>query len=158
MTAPRAAGRRPAVDERGQLAGIEAVPFGLLVVVAALLLIANAWGVVDAKLAASAAAREAARAYVEAPAGTDGMAQAEAAARGAVAGYRRDPDRLGLRLVEGSPSRCAAVRFEATYPVPVLVVPWVGGFGEAFVARSSHREIVDPYRSGLDPGSGRCGP
>jgi hypothetical protein len=47
------------------MAGIEALPFGFLVLVAGSLLLANAWAVVDAKFAASAAAREAVRVYVE---------------------------------------------------------------------------------------------
>ena len=41
------------------------LPFGVLIFVVGSLLIANAWAVVDAKLATTAAAREAARAYVE---------------------------------------------------------------------------------------------
>src|SRR5919202_3284931 len=73
-------------DEAGQLAGGEALPFGVLVFVFGVLLIANAWAVVDAKLAVSAAAREATRAYVEAPPGGDAMAAADAAAREAVDG------------------------------------------------------------------------
>ena len=54
-------------DDRGQVAGIEVLPFGFLVLVAGTLLVVNAWAVVDAKFAVDAAVREAARAYVEAP-------------------------------------------------------------------------------------------
>src|SRR5207248_1263005 len=57
----------PVRDERGQIGGIEAVAFGVLVFVLGLLIVVNAWGVVDAKVAAAAAAHDAARAYVEAP-------------------------------------------------------------------------------------------
>ena len=59
--------------DAGQVGGIEALPFGLLVFVVGSLLIANAWAVVDAKFATDAAARQAVRTFVE---GTD-----EAAAR-----------------------------------------------------------------------------
>ncbi|MGH2685611.1 MAG: hypothetical protein ACRDJP_09115, partial [Actinomycetota bacterium] len=52
--------------DRGQVAGIEALPFGVLIFVVGALLVTNVWGVIDAKLAATSAAREAARAFVEA--------------------------------------------------------------------------------------------
>ncbi len=141
-------------DEAGQLAGVEALPFGLLVFVVGALLVANAWAVVDAKMAASAAAREAVRAYVESPPGSDPAARADAAARAAVAGMGRDPGRLQLSALEAGFARCAQVRYEARYPVPALTVPWVGGVGHGFWAVARHGEIVDPYRSGLARGSG----
>ena len=43
--------------------GMEVIPFGLLTFVVGALLVANAWAVIDAKMAVSAAAREATRAY-----------------------------------------------------------------------------------------------
>ena len=43
-------------DESGQ-AGIEVLPFGILTFVVGALLVANAWAVIDAKIAVSAAAR-----------------------------------------------------------------------------------------------------
>jgi hypothetical protein len=44
-------------DETGAVGGIEVLPFALLVFVAGTLLLANAWAVVEGKVAASAAAR-----------------------------------------------------------------------------------------------------
>lgn len=148
--------RRARRDEAGQLAGAEALPFGVLVFVVGVLVIANAWAVVDAKLAASAAAREATRAYVEAPVDADPMAAADDAAREALRGAGRDPSRLTLTAVDGEFTRCAEVRFEARYPVPALTIPLIGGFGRGFVAVARHAEIVDPYRSGVPSGSRRC--
>ena len=52
--------------DAGQVGGIEALPFGLLIFVVGSLLIANAWAVVDAKFATDAAARQAVRTFVEA--------------------------------------------------------------------------------------------
>ena len=150
--------RRLRRDEAGQVAGIEAAPFGVLVFVVGVLVVANAWGVVDAKLAVASAAREATRAYVEAPTGADPLARADAAAREAVRGAGRDPHRLTLTALEGDFSRCAVVRFEAAYPVPAIHIPLIGSYGEGFTARAQHAEIVDPYRSGI-PRRGRfCGP
>lgn len=144
-------------DESGQVAGIEVVPFGLLVFVVGALLVANAWGVVDAKLAAEAAAREAARAYVEAPSAEAADGDATHAAAEALAGHGRDPARMELARTEGSFARCQRVTFEARYPVPVVVVPWVGGLGGGFTVRARHSELVDPYRAGL-AGRADCAP
>src|SRR5439155_1513782 len=77
-------------------AGIEAIPFGLLTFVVGALIVANAWAVIDAKIAVSAAAREATRAYAEAPADADPLGLADAAAREAIQGAGRDPGQLVL--------------------------------------------------------------
>jgi hypothetical protein len=150
--------RRVRRDEAGQLAGAEALPFGLLVFVVGVLLVANAWSVVDAKMAASSAAREAVRAYVESPVDADPLARADAVARAAVTDMGRNPERLTLTPLEAEFSRCAEVRFEARYPVPFLTIPLIGRFGEGFTAVARHGEIVDPYRSGVPRGSARCEP
>ena len=142
------------VDERGQ-GGIEAVVLGILVFVAGVLVVANAWGVLDAKLAASSAAREAARAYVEARSADVAPGAADAAAREAMAGHGRAPERATVALVSGSFARCDRVTFEVRYPVPMLTVPFLGSAGTGFVARARHSEVVDPYRSGL-AGTAHC--
>lgn len=145
----------PQASEAGQIGGIEAVVFGVLVLVLGTLVLANAWGVVDAKLATAAAAREAARAYVEAPSAQDAEALARAAAAEAIAGHGRDAGRLDLRLVSGSFARCTRVTLEARYPVPLITIPVLGRTGTGFVVRARHSELVDPYRRGL-PGSATC--
>jgi hypothetical protein len=136
------------------MAGIEAVPFGLLVFVVGALLVSNAWAVIDAKTTVAAAAREAARAFVEAPAGSDALALARAAADEAVRGAGRDPARLHLVPESADLARCRRVTFVASYAVPAVSVPWVGGYGEGFTATARHSEIVDPYRTGLPVGPG----
>ena len=147
--------RRCRRDEAGQVAGIEAVPFGLLVFVVGALVVSNAWAVVDAKATVAAAAREATRAYVEAPAGTDALAAARAAAEEGLRGNGRDPARLRLTPETAGLLRCQRVTFVASYPVPAVGLPWIGGHGEGFTATARHSEIVDPYRTGL-PAGGRC--
>jgi len=64
-------------SERGQIGGFEVLPFGLLLFVSAMLVITNAWAVVDSKFAASSAAREATRAYTESISQTDADASIE---------------------------------------------------------------------------------
>ena len=135
-------------DEAGQ-AGMEVIPFGLLTFVVGALLVANAWAVIDAKMAVSAAAREATRAFVEAPVDGDPLGLADAAARAAIAGAGRDPARLVLTPLEAEFARCETARFEASYRVPAVVVPWIGGLGSGFTATARYAEVVDPYRSGV---------
>jgi hypothetical protein len=139
--------------ERGAVGGLEAIPFGFLVFVVAVLLVANAWAVVDAKLAVNAAAREAARTWVE---GDGGTGPARAAAGEALLGHGRDPGRLVLDL--SAPTgfgRCAVVVVRASYTVPALALPWIGGFGDGFEVSSRHSERVDPFRDGV-PGAAAC--
>lgn len=128
---------------------MEVIPFGVLTFVVGALLVANAWAVIDAKMAVSAAAREATRAFVEAPVDADPMALADAAARSAIAGAGRDPARLVLTPLEAEFARCETARFEASYRVPAVVVPWIGGLGSGFTATARYAEVVDPYRSGV---------
>ncbi len=147
-------GRR-ARGDGGQVAGVEALPFGLLTFVVGSLLAANAWAVVDARMAVSAAAREGARAYVEAPDEAIAAVRADAAARAALADRGRDPSRAHVR-VEGEPwRRCARIVVTVRHPVPAITLPFIGGYGRAFSAVGSHSELIDPYRAGL-PAGGRC--
>jgi hypothetical protein len=132
-------------DERGFVGGFEALPFGLLVLLVGTLLLVNAWGVVDGNLAASAAAREAARTYVE----TNDVVRAERAASEALVGHGKDLGRAELRWVMRTDERCRPVTVEVGYRVPAIALPWVGGFGSAVTTTASHTEIVDPYRAGL---------
>ena len=141
--------RRLRRDESGQLAGIEVLPFGLLTFVVGALLVATAWAVIDAKIAVSAAAREATRAFVEAPVDADPLTLAEAAARSAIEGAGRDPSQLVLTPLEATFARCETVRFEASYQIPAVRVPWLGGLGSGFTATARHAEAVDPYRTGV---------
>ena len=138
-------------DDRGQVAGIEALPFGILLFVVGALLVANAWAVLDAKMATDSAAREAARTYVEGVDHDAGLAGATAAARSAIEGQGRNPDRLELRGPTSSAEfvRCNRITFRATYVVPAIPLPFIGGFGNGISVTSSHTELVDPFRDGV---------
>jgi hypothetical protein len=138
-------------DETGQVGGIEGVVFGVLVFVLGTLLVANAWGVIDAKSSASAAAREATRAFVESSAGTAdaAFAEAEVAARDTIEGYGRDPAKLVVVAEEASLRRCGRVTIRTEYPVPLVSLPILGRHGHGFTATGRHSEIVDPFKAGL---------
>lgn len=144
--------------ERGAVGGFEVLPFGLLVFVAGTLLLTNAWAVIDGTLAASAAAREAARAFVEAT--TDAEHAADEVARTTIAGHGRDPDRAEVSWDVGPDHRrCAVNTIVVRYRVPTFTVPFLGAFGSGVIETSGrHTEVVDPYRGelsldGFDPES-----
>lgn len=159
MTAPAPRRTRTwagGTDERGQMGGIEGLVFGVLVFVFGTLLVANAWGVIDAKLATTSAAREAARTYVEAPSAAAAGPAAEDAAYRAIEDQGRTRSRAHPRLVPGSTfARCRRVTIEVSYDVPLIAIPLLGQAGTGITVSSRHSEIVDPYRSGL-PGTAAC--
>ncbi len=126
---------------------VEVLPLAFLVGVAGTILLADSWAVVDAKLAVEQAAREAGRAYVEAPELDQAPAAARQAAATSFAGSGHDPDRLDLTLTGSPRQRCALVRFDATYVVPVMAVPFVDDDGPTFVVHAAHQELLDPFAS-----------
>lgn len=138
-------------SERGFVGGFEVLPFGLLIFIAGTLLLTNAWAVVDGTLAASAAAREATRAYVEATSADDAEQAAIDAALATVAGQGRDPRRAEVTWDVGPDfRRCAVNTIVVRYRVPTLTIPFLRSFGSGVVETSGrHTEVVDPYRSGL---------
>lgn len=145
--------------DRGQVGGIEALPFGLLVFVVGSLLIANAWAVVDAKFATDGAARQAARVFVEGETEAAAYEAAVAAARSALEGHGRDPGRASVSTSPATAlARCARASFTVTYEVPALTLPFLGGYGSGpFIVRSTHSEVVDPFRDDL-PGEAEACP
>lgn len=144
--------------DAGQVGGIEALPFGLLIFVVGSLLIANAWAVVDAKFATDAAARQAVRTYVEARDPDVALEDARVAGLDAIEAHGRDPNRAVVGPVgEATLARCARVTFEAAYEVPALSLPFIGGYGRApFLVRATHSELVDPFRSGVPGDAEAC--
>jgi hypothetical protein len=142
-------------EEHGFVGGLDAIVFGLLIFVTGTLIAASAWGVVDTKFATAAAAREAARSYVEAPTASAAAAAGLTAALDTLSGYGRAPGRARVRI-DGGFARCARVVVEVTYPAPLASIPFVGRVGRGESVTSRHAELVDPYRSGL-PGGAACG-
>lgn len=142
--------------ERGAVGGVETLPFSILIFVLGTLLLVNAWGVIDAKFAVSSASREATRTLAESDDAGAGDQAARVAAEDAVSAYGRDPARLDLSGPTGALVRCGTVSYTATYPVPAIRIPVIGGFGRGFDVTSTHSSRVDALRSGL-PGEATCG-
>lgn len=147
---------RDHLGERGAVGGVEALPFSVLVFVFGTLLLANAWGVIDAKFAVTSAAREATRTYAESDDPGSGDQAARRAASEAITAYGREPGKLGLSGPQGELVRCGRVSYTATYPVPAIRIPLIGGLGHGFDVTATHSSRVDPLRSGL-PGEATCG-
>ena len=140
--------------DRGQVAGIEALPFGLLIFIAGTLLLVNIWGVVDTKFAADSAAREAARYVVESAglAMEPGvvLAEAEAAAERTFADHGKRADlTVAVEPAGVALERCDRIRVRVSTKVPAIRLPFFGGYGEAFDVVATHSELVDPTRSGV---------
>lgn len=129
--------------------------FGVLVFVFGTLLVTNAWGVIDAKLAATAAAREAARTYVEAPSRAVALRDGRAAGEEAMRAHGRGRERTTVDFPEPDFARCARITARVRYDVPLVAVPLLGQAGTGITVTAVHAEIVDPYRSGL-PGTAAC--
>jgi hypothetical protein len=83
------------------------------------------------------------------------LAEAEAAAGDAIAGYGRDPALMVFAPEEARLERCAAVTIRIEYPVPMITIPILGRYGDGFTVVGLHSEIVDPWRSGI-PDRGTC--
>jgi hypothetical protein len=135
-------------DQRGVVGGVEVLPFGFLIFVAFALVLANAWAVVDAKLAVESAAREAGRAYVEAHDPATAWSASERAARDAMSGAGRDPSRLSLHVEGGPYERCQVVEHVTSYEVAGLTIPFIGSFGSGVTVSGRHRSVIDPFASG----------
>ena len=134
----------------------------MLILIVGVLVVANAWGVVDAKMAAGAAARDAARAYVKSPVSTDPLTAGVSAGLDTLHALGRHDSGNSVVLESGTFIRCATVTFRVSVPVPLITLPWLGNHGTAFKVTATHSEVVDPFRSGVpgDPqhkGAADCG-
>lgn len=151
----------PPHGEDGAVGGLEGLVFGVLLFALGSLLLISVWTVVDTKFAVASAAREAVRAYVEAPADQavpTPLQRAEASARRALAGHGKTGSPT-IRTLDaaGRPApvafeRCAVVTIRVEYPVEVYL-PYLDA-RRAYSVSSTASELVDPLRSGLEGQAG----
>lgn len=135
-------------NEHGAIGGVEGFAFGILLFVFGTLMIINAWAVVNGKMTASAAAREAARTYVEARNQRDAEQQARLAALVAVSEPRRSSTTVEF-ATNNTYIRCGEITATVHIAIPRISLPLIGGTGGSFPVTATHTEIIDPYRSGL---------
>ena len=113
--------RRTRRDASG-VVGAEVLPFVVLVFIGGTLVFAQAWAAPDAKIAAVAGAREAARTFVEhrGPRSGDAADAATMAGTQAMSGYRLSGDASVQPVGAARLRRCERVTFEASQQVPRL--------------------------------------
>ncbi|MEO5679233.1 MAG: hypothetical protein ABIS47_06155 [Acidimicrobiales bacterium] len=152
MTAKRPPRSRRRTDEQGQVGGVEALAFGVLVFVLGMLGMATAWAVVDAKVAAASAAREAARSYVESDGSVTAWDDAVGRGREAFAGHGRSPAALEMPRPVERFGRCAPVTVTAVTNVDLPRIPGIRAVARRVRVQASHTEVIDPFRAGLGRG------
>lgn len=142
--------------EQGFVGGSEVLPFGLLIFVAGILIIANAWAVVDTKMTLDSAAQVMSRTISEA----DHLdtATIDALARRTVADLGLDPGPVTIEIepADTALARCQRVTVTLGYPVPALTLPILGRIGETVDVHATASELVDPYRSSESLVEGSC--
>ena len=142
--------------ESGQAAGIESIPFGILVFVGGVLLVINLWSVVDTRASLDSAARDYLRAYTAAPDRATARIVGRAAARASLSSRSGRPSavRIGAPTERFGPCRPATVRLELT--IDAIHAPFIGTLGTAIVS-TTQTELVEPYGVALDePGPTRA--
>lgn len=147
---------RRCCGEQGFVGGSEVLPFGLLIFVAGILIIVNAWAVVDTKMALDSAAQVMSRTISEADhLDTEAI---DALARGTVADLGLDPGPVTVEIEPADTAlvRCARVTVTLGYPVPALTLPILGRIGETVEVHATASELVDPYRSSETLLEGSC--
>lgn len=144
-------------SEAGFAGGFAGLLFGLAIFVIGTLLAAYAWSVVETKAAVSAAAREAARSYIQAPSSVAGITDARQAAFAALSGRVSDPSKARVDLESGGFGRCQRISISVAYPAPAIELPLVRHIGPlgGGTVHAEHSELIDPYRTGL-AGSAQC--
>jgi len=133
--------------DRGQAAGLETIPLGVLVFISGTLLIVNAWAVVTNRSTADSLAREYLRAYTK-----ESSRPAALAAGRRVVDVIAEADRLAPDRVRIEPPTqwvaCAPATVTVHLTVPEVRAPFLGGFGTTEIV-VTHRDRLDGYRAGL---------
>jgi hypothetical protein len=132
--------------------GIEVLPIGVLVITVVSFVVISAWSVIDAKLAATGAAREATRTAVEE---FDFSAGKRA---GLDAWHAQKRSEKPDVTFSGELSRCGRITATVSAEIETVHVPILRSWGTITV-RSVHSEVTDPYRnaSGAVSGEANCG-
>ena len=149
-------GRRRCRGDGGFVGGSEVLPFGLLIFVAGILIIVNAWAVVDTKMTLDSAAQVVSRTISEAD--QLDTAAIDDLARRTVADLGLDPGPVTVQIepADAALVRCQRVTVTLGYPVPAVTLPILGRIGETIDVHATASELVDPYRSSETLVEGSC--
>lgn len=133
-------------QERGAVAGLDGLMFAIMILLGGLVLIINAWSVIESRMVIDAAAREYVRTYTRGSDSISARIDAEHAARRVIGARRSTFDFLDL--VVDSPNGfgpCATVTVSLSTRVPSLRAPFLGSFG-SMAATSRLTGLVDAHR------------
>ena len=144
-----ARGFAPATCDRGFAAIEMPLAVGLLLLpISMIVMLIPQWP--ERQTVATAAAKDAATIYANAPDPATGAADAAASVAQAAANYGLATDALTIQL-DGEWCRACTVIARVTVDIPAIDVPFVGAVGSfAWTASSSAR--IDDYRSITDDG------
>lgn len=142
--------------ERGLVAGAEALAVGSLVLIAGMLLLVNAWAVIDTRIALDSAAREYLRTYTEADSQAEARTRAELAALDVLDG--RDATIEDLTRDFGP---CAPAAVQLTARVPAVTIPFISAQWGVRTVAVEAAELIDAHRemtpsAGYEPTGTRC--
>ncbi len=132
-------------SERGAVAGLEGVMFGVLVLLAGTVLVVNAWSVLQTRRTLDGAAREYLRAYTQADSPPEALLAANRALDAVLLGEgRRGPD---VTVRGPDPTHfgpCASASVTLTATIPAVRMPFVGEMASTTV-EVDHTELVDAH-------------
>lgn len=137
----------PARDTSGQaLVELALVAPLLLLFVLGMLLFGR---IFQAKVAISAAGREAARTVAEASAESSGLSRAQQRAHDVIVGADLSVDRFQLTIDDGGFVRGGTVTVQTRYAVPVGDLPLIGQVigGGSVTVSSTDQEMIEQYRA-----------
>lgn len=135
-------------DERGQAAGFESIPLGIVLFVSVTLIVVNAWAIVDTRATLGSAARDYLRAYTREPTRAAGITAGSAAA-GRSIGERTGEQVVTISHPNEPFGPCRAATVEITVEVRAIRVPFLGGLGTTEVS-TTQSELVQPYGTAID--------
>jgi hypothetical protein len=150
---PQRRRRRRRRDERASLGGAEMLGVLVAVGLGGMMLLIALWGAIDVRIAVHSAAREAARAAVEADDPAAARSAAAAAATATFAAHGTQATLTGIELT-GALVRCGTVTVRIDARVSALRLPGGADLGSRTVW-ATHTEVVDPYRTSAMP-EGDC--
>lgn len=151
------------MTERGAVAGLDALLFGTLILLAGVVLIINLWSVVETRTALDAAAREYLRSYTASEEGPTAAARAELAARAVLEGRGTPLHHLEIGAPDTArfgPCEPSTVHLSAI--VPAVRVPFLDDLGATVVSITA-TELVPAHREltagrSHDPSTTPCAP
>lgn len=133
-------------SERGAVAGLEGLLFAVLILVGGMVLIVNAWSVIDSRTALDAAAREFVRTYTNQSDPTSARSQGDRAARSVLAA--RGSQLANLEIAVDEPNGfgpCSLVSVRISAVVPALKAPFIDMFTSMKITATAS-ELVDAHR------------